>query len=459
MTGLKLTKFGKYFTSGAICKPALRASLEDQVTALCLSAALVCLGFLLSLAPTLAQEEGELRGHGGAIRSMATLAGERLITGGFDSAILAWNLTTARAIKVFRHHDSTVNALAALDQDCFASGGEDGRIALWCGLGTSPRLVLTGHTAPISALVYLRAQGFLASASWDRSVRLWRVSDGAQLRIFDQHDGPVTGLALLGEDTLVSVTYGGRLEIEGGASGGRRQLESPLNAVAVGAGDVIFTAGADGMVRRFDRNLQPLGEISLGNGPLQALALSADGAIAAVAGLRTQITLIDARELTIKGEILGPGLPVWALGFSSDSRELFSGGADRALRRWNPLTGKPSGRDIATAEAPRRINESEAGARVFRACRACHSLEAGDNSRAGPSLHGIMGRRVASAPGYSYSDALAKLDIVWSKDKIAELFDVGPNALLPGTKMPEQRISDPEARQALVDWLAKVTKP
>ena len=44
-------------------------------------------------------------------------------------------------------------------------------------------------------------------------------------------------------------------------------------------------------------------------------------------------------------------------------------------------------------------------------------------------------------PGYSYSDALDGSDIVWSDETIDELFDLGPEHYIPGTKMPMQRIA------------------
>ena len=68
------------------------------------------------------------------------------------------------------------------------------------------------------------------------------------------------------------------------------------------------------------------------------------------------------------------------------------------------------------------------------------------------------GFRIATAPGYAYSEAFRTMDIVWTKETVAKLFEIGPNAYTPGTKMPEQTISSAEDRQALVDWLEKVTK-
>ena len=98
------------------------------------------------------------------------------------------------------------------------------------------------------------------------------------------------------------------------------------------------------------------------------------------------------------------------------------------------------------------------GAEVYRACVACHTLSADEGNRAGPTLAGIFGRKIATLPGYNFSDALKKLDIVWTPETVAKLFEIGPMAYTPGTKMPEQRIGSEQDRKALTDFLSKATK-
>ncbi len=61
-------------------------------------------------------------------------------------------------------------------------------------------------------------------------------------------------------------------------------------------------------------------------------------------------------------------------------------------------------------------------------------------------------------PGYNFSEPLKKLDIVWTPETVSKLFEVGPAAYTPGTKMPEQLIGSPEDRNALVQFLARATK-
>jgi cytochrome c len=107
-------------------------------------------------------------------------------------------------------------------------------------------------------------------------------------------------------------------------------------------------------------------------------------------------------------------------------------------------------------EDPLAAYADDPGAAVFRACVACHTLTPDEGNKAGPTLSGIFGRKIASLPGYNFSPALKKLDIVWSPETVSKLFEIGPMAYTPGTKMPEQKIGA-EDRDALVQFLAKAT--
>ena len=54
------------------------------------------------------------------------------------------------------------------------------------------------------------------------------------------------------------------------------------------------------------------------------------------------------------------------------------------------------------------------GAVMFRQqCAVCHTLNAGDPPRQGPTLAGVYGRKAGSVPGFTYSPGLSGLDIVW----------------------------------------------
>lgn len=412
----------------------------------------------LIAAPASAQE---LRGHGGPVRAIAVAAdGETALTGSFDQSAILWRLPSGSAEAVLRFHEGAINAVAALHGGGFATGAEDGRIALWRGAGPAPAQVLQGHGGPVAALAVSPDSGHIASASWDETIRVTPLA-GGEARVLAGHKGPVNGVAFAPGGAIVSSGYDATLRIWPADGGAAKvvTLPAPLNGLVVAADGEIAVAAADGRLRFFGPDGEMRGELAIGDTPLIALALSPDGASIAAGGLRGQVAVIDRRERRIRATLLGPGLPVWSLAFMPDGRQLLSGGADRLVRRWNAVTGEHLGPVVPRAGQDVLAGlQGERGAQVFRACAACHTLTPADGNRAGPTLHGIFGRRIATAPGYAYSEALKRMDIVWSKETVAKLFEIGPNAYTPGTKMPEQTIGSLEDRQALVDWLEKATR-
>ncbi|CAN5340437.1 c-type cytochrome [soil metagenome] len=422
------------------------------------------LALLLCLAhPASAQE---LRGHGGPVRAIAVAPdGASAMTGSFDQSAILWNLTDGAAEAVLRFHQGAVNAVAAIAGQAFAgqafaTAAEDGRIALWRGKAAEPEQVLEGHKGPIAALAVSPDGSRLASASWDETVRVTALVDGSA-RVLEGHKGPVNGVAFLPSGGGVSAGYDATLRIWPADAGAEQivTLPAPLNGVVVAPDGEIAVAAADGRLRLFGRDGEARAEIAIGETPLIALAMSADGTTIAAGGLRGQVALIDRKARAVRATLVGPGLPVWSLAFMPDGKQLLSGGADRLVRRWNAITGEHVGSVVPRAGTDvLAAFQGERGAKVFRACAACHTLTPSDGNRAGPTLHGIFGRRIASAPGYAYSEAFKAMDIVWTKETVAKLFEVGPSAYTPGTKMPEQTIGSAEDRQALVDWLETVTR-
>jgi cytochrome c len=90
---------------------------------------------------------------------------------------------------------------------------------------------------------------------------------------------------------------------------------------------------------------------------------------------------------------------------------------------------------------------------AFAQCMSCHTVEAGRNM-IGPSLHGVLGRKAASLPGYAYSDALKKSDLTWDEATLDKWLKA-PATLVPGTKMTFFGVPDPAKRKELIDWLAQ----
>jgi len=412
----------------------------------------------LVVTPSLAQ--APLRGHGGPVRAVAISSdGQSALSGSFDTSAIRWSLTRDAAEQVIHFHADAVNAVAFLKDGRIATAGADARIAIWTPGRERPDRILEGHSAPVVSLAVSPDGTMLASASWDHTVRLWPLAGGA-VRVFEGHSQNVNGVAFTPEGmTLVSVSYDLTVRLQrlaGQESPTIVTLPSPLNAVSVAPDGEIAVGGADGKVYFLTGEGKLTGEVQAGATPVISLAAAPNGTLVAAAAINGSVAIIDCKQKQNLRTLVGPGLPVWSVAFFPDSRTLLTGGADRLIRRWNALTGDPIGAMVAgTPEDPLARFGNDRGAEIFRACVACHTLSEKDGPRAGPTLAGIFGRKIASLPGYDFSAALKTLNIVWTPETVAKLFEIGPMTYTPGTKMPEQRIGSPEDRKALTDFLTR----
>lgn len=423
-----------------------------------LQASLALLTFTLIL---LSPAHAQLRGHGGPVRAVAVSAdGQTGISGSFDTSAIRWSMTKNSAEQVLRFHESAVNAVAAL-RNGYATGGEDGKIAIWATGNPVPVRTMEGHTAPIVALVLSPDGETLASASWDHTIRLWTIK-GGEPKVLKGHTAAVNGIAFSRDGKqLVSAGYDVAVrfwQLDTGAEAAFN-LPTPLNGIAIAPDGEIVAGGADGKLYFLNQRGEILAEVQASESPVVSLAMSPDGNLIAAAGIRGSVAIVDRKTRNVERTLVGPGLPVWSVTFFPDNKMIMTGGTDRLVRRWDAVTGEHLGAVAAGGpEDPLAQYAGDRGAEIYKACVACHTLAPDEGNRAGPTLHGIFGRRIATLPGYNFSPALKNMSIVWTPETVSRLFEIGPNAYTPGTKMPEQSIGSAEDRKALVDFLAKVTK-
>ncbi len=96
--------------------------------------------------------------------------------------------------------------------------------------------------------------------------------------------------------------------------------------------------------------------------------------------------------------------------------------------------------------------DAAAGQKTFAQCRTCHSVDAGKNGL-GPSLHGIVGRKAASAEGFkTYSPAMQNSGITWTEENLKK-YIADPKGFVPGNRMVFVGLKKPEDVDNVIAYL------
>ena len=96
------------------------------------------------------------------------------------------------------------------------------------------------------------------------------------------------------------------------------------------------------------------------------------------------------------------------------------------------------------------------GEKVFRQCKACHSLEAGKKG-VGPSLNGVVGRKSGTVEGVTLSPAQQDANIT-SETRKPTKYTADPKGFVAGNKMAFAGVKKEEDLKNLVAYLLEAAK-
>lgn len=413
-----------------------------------------------------------LSGHGGPIRAISISdEGKTALTASFDYSIIVWDLAPGGA--TIRHrlfgHNAAVNDVDFIpDSNEIASVSDDGSFAIWDT--TQGTLIQKLDDTPDKVLdLAISPDGRRAAiARWDSTARLFDIGARAEIARLEGHRGNVNAVAFSPDGTtLYTGSYDGTIRAWDAATGAAlstiHKFGWGINVLAVTADSRTVIFGAlDGTLAAIHlRDPGNSREIAKFDNPVLSLRISPGGDSFAAGNGGGEIHLFNTATLTRKREAVGSFGPVWGLAFTGGNEALYHVGLDD-FASWHDLSGKARIQPVQS-EFPRRFQLSNAesvGQLEFqRKCSVCHTLNEDGANRAGPTLHGVFGRKAGSLPGYDYSDALKNSSIVWTAETISALFDHGPDIIVPGTKMPIQRLKSIERLNELVEFLKVATAP
>lgn len=453
--------------------PKRRAPLNREIFVAAGGLIAAAIAVYLSWSPSPAR--AELIGHGGFVKGIDLSADDRrVVSAGFDYAVMVWDLEAQEQIGEFWDHEAAVNGITFLPGDQQAlSASDDGTLLLWglpeeAGGGAGEVLArFEGHQGKVQGVAVSPDGRFAASAGWDGKIGLWDLKKRQLVRFLEGHGSNVNTVAFSPDGKLLA--SGGHENLiklwsvpDGTARGALQGHDFAITSLAFLPDGRLASAGIDESLRLWDlTSFEQVAKFTGHEGPVFSVAVAPDGIHLATGGMDRVIRVWSLELGHLEKVLLGHEGPVWSLAFTADSQQVVSAGADRMIRVWDIASGGEIGeKQPRTSLAAVDLPEPDSrGAALYRACAVCHTHQPGGGKRAGPTLYQVFGRQAGTVEGYRYSDALAGSDIIWTGDTISALFREGPHIYTPGSKMPVQKVESDADRAELIAYLERITAP
>jgi cytochrome c len=105
-----------------------------------------------------------------------------------------------------------------------------------------------------------------------------------------------------------------------------------------------------------------------------------------------------------------------------------------------------------------KIDPLARGAKLYKRCSTCHTLEKDGRHKVGPNMWDIYGATAGMKEGFAYSKAMKESGVVWT-DETLDAYIANPRKYMPGNRMSYVGLRKAEDRAAVLAYIKAETTP